>query len=128
MGRKRKKFVAANSPSLSDISFTSVDEKRLGDIVTAAVDKATEDLKATVSNIESLLVQQQQLTKTLQLQSKERDEKIAGLEKTLFGVSVNHNKLEEKLDRMGRQLHIELNDLEQYSRKTCIRIQHPLEH
>ena len=24
---------------------------------------------------------------------------------------------------MGRQLHIELNDLEQYSRKTCIRIQ-----
>ena len=123
MGRKHKKFAAANSPSLSDISFKSVDERRLGDIVTAVVDKATKDLKATVSNIESLLVQQQQLIKTLQLQIKERDEKIAGLEKTLFDVSVNHNKLEEKLDRMGRQLHIELNDLEKYSRKTCIRIQ-----
>ena len=50
MGRKRKKFAAANSPSLSDISFTSVDERRLGETVTAAFDKATEDLKATVSN------------------------------------------------------------------------------
>ena len=40
--KKRKKFAAVNSPSLSDISFTSVDERRLGDIVTA-VDKATED-------------------------------------------------------------------------------------
>ena len=38
-------------------------------------------------------------------------------------MSVNHNKIEKKLDRMGRQLHNELNDLEQYSRKTCICIQ-----
>ena len=68
-------------------------------------------------------MQQQQLIKTLQLQIKEKDEKIAGLEKTLFDVSVNDNKLEGKLDRMGGQLHIELNDLEQSSRKTCIRIQ-----
>ena len=84
MSKKCKKFAAANSPSLSNFSSTSVDGRRLGDIVTAAVDKTTEDLKATVSNIESLLVQKQQLTKTLQLQIKERDKKLQDWKKNFL--------------------------------------------
>ena len=49
-----------------------------------------------------------------------KEEKILHLEGKI--VTSDHKDLDEKVNAMARQIHIELNEIEQYSRKGCIRI------
>ena len=133
MTREKKRTARGSQPSESDgslnESLVQINKSELANIVADAVKLATSDLASTVLVIQNLIqeatqhiAQQKQQMKDLQNEIKQRDNKITQLEQQLSKSNGNQRDLDQKLDRMARQLHCELNELEQYGRKGCVRI------